>query len=355
MSELTADQWGAEYAAMRPTYEQFAARLRGLLVDALRSHGIDVVQIESRAKTVESFVEKLTRKRRDDDDPIAGTTDLVGLRIITYYTEDVHLVGDLIAREFDVDHENSNDKIQSLASDQFGYRSTHYVVQLGASRRELVEWKQFKGIKAEIQVRTALQHAWAAVSHKVEYKSAALPEPVRRRLYRLSALFELADEQFSTLRDQSNATDTEYRAHVSRGSLDVSVDASSIEAYLSTSGRGAELKALFAEVGFDIDPPISDERLSRDRSDLVAVLIEQGLVTLADLDEFLSYGRQLRSAVNVVRDLYKAVQRPQAASLDDLLTLAVLAALDHSERPGVPYYNDDWAAELHRVREESGA
>jgi putative GTP pyrophosphokinase len=62
--------------------------------------------------------------------------------------------------------------------------------------------KQYADIRAEIQVRTALQHAWSAVHHKLEYKSSTeAPPELRRRLFRLSALFELADEQFSELRD----------------------------------------------------------------------------------------------------------------------------------------------------------
>ncbi|WP_116952692.1 GTP pyrophosphokinase [Jiangella endophytica] len=354
MSELTADEWGARYAAVRPTYEECATRLKALLVDALKSCDIEVVQVESRAKTVESFVEKLTRKRRDDTDPIAAMTDLTGLRVITYYAEDVQRVGDLIAREFQVDHQNSADKVDGLASDQFGYRSTHYVVRLGPSRRDLLEWAPFKSLKAEIQVRTALQHAWAAVSHKVEYKSAALPEPVRRRLYRLSALFEMADEQFSTLRDESNATDTEYRAQVSRGSLDVPVDASSIGAYLSITGRGQQLATFFQDNGFDTDAPVSDDRLKRDRSDLAAALTRLGLTTLADLDEFVSDTARLRPTLRLMLATLKVVDEPPEASLDDVLTMLLIAALDHGKRPGVPPYTKEWSAALRRMRDESG-
>ncbi|SEE35268.1 GTP pyrophosphokinase [Jiangella alba] len=353
MAEPTADDWGARYAARRHTYEECASRLRDLLKDVLRSADIEVVQIESRAKTVASFVEKITRKRRDDPDPIAAMTDLVGLRVITYYAEDLRRVGALIDREFEIDHENSADKIDGLALDQFGYRSTHYVVRLGPSRRDLLEWAPFQAIRAEIQVRTALQHAWAAVSHKVEYKSAALPEPVRRRLYRLSALFELADEQFSSLRDQSDATDTEYRAEVSRGSLDVPVDTSSIGAYLSITGRGDELKAFFHANGFDAAAAVSEERLSRDRSDLVDVLNRFGLTTLADLDAFIADTARMRSALRLVLEVHRRLDAAPAASLDDALTLLLIAALDDSDRPGSPPYAEDWAEALSQIRQEA--
>ena len=47
-----------------------------------------------------------------------------------------------------------------------------------------------------------MQHAWAAISHALQYKNEYdAPKQLRRRLFRLSGLLELADEEFMTLRD----------------------------------------------------------------------------------------------------------------------------------------------------------
>lgn len=348
MAEPTADKWGARYGARRGLYEQYASRLQALLTDVLGSSGIDVVQIEARAKTVESFVEKIGRKGHDDD-PLATMTDLVGLRVITYYLEDVGRVGELITREFEIDQANSADKATDLASNEFGYRSAHFVVRLGPSRRELAEWAQFAPITAEIQVRTALQHAWAAVSHKVAYKTAALPEPIQRRLNRLSALFELADEQFSSLRDASAATDSEYRRKVDRGALDVPVDTSSIGAYLD-GGRGDELTMLFQRHGFGLPTKEDESRQRRARSALVSALQTVGLGTLADLDGFVSDAARMDAAVELVRTVYDTDGHRPWGSLEDLLTMTVTAALDFGERPGRPYLTEQWSDTLRRVR-----
>lgn len=353
MAELTAKQWGTRYGAQRALYEQHATRLRALLADVLRSAGIDVVQIESRAKTVDSFVEKITRKGHDDD-PITTMTDLVGLRVITYYLEDIGRVGELIAREFEIDEDNSADKATDLASDQFGYLSAHYVVRLGPSRRELAEWAPFASITAEIQVRTALQHAWAAVSHKVAYKTAALPEPIQRRLNRLSALFELADEQFSSLRDASAATDSEYRQLVDRGALDVPVDTSSIGAYLD-GRRGEELTTLFQRHGFDVSTQQPENRQRRARSGLVSELKTVGLGTLADLEAFVSDAARMDAAVELVRTVYDTDGHRPRGPLEDLLTMTVTAARDFGERPGRPYLTEQWADTLLRVRGDEPA
>ena len=66
------------------------------------------------------------------------------------------------------------------------------------------EWKKFSGIKFEIQIRTVLQHAWSAISHKLEYKTVNdVPKKMRRQLFRISALLEIGDQEFSSLRQIS--------------------------------------------------------------------------------------------------------------------------------------------------------
>jgi len=45
----------------------------------------------------------------------------VGLRIITYYREDVTRVGEILKKEFQIDATNSVDKAAALDPDRFGY------------------------------------------------------------------------------------------------------------------------------------------------------------------------------------------------------------------------------------------
>ena len=167
MTEVSPDEWGDRYRARRATYESMTTRLRALIADLINDAGLDVIQVDGRAKTVDSFVEKIGRKGKKYEDPFADMTDLVGLRIITYYHEDVARIGEILKGEFKIDEKNSVDKIAGLAADRFGYLSVHYIVSLSPARRQLAEWRQYAGIRAEIQVRTALQHAWAAVQHKI--------------------------------------------------------------------------------------------------------------------------------------------------------------------------------------------
>src|SRR5690606_5211126 len=77
------------------------------------------------------------------------------------------------------------------------YLSNHYIVKINSIRSHLPEWIKFNDLFAEIQLRTVLQHSWVAISHELEYKSKFdVPDLLKRKLFRLAGLFELADEQF---------------------------------------------------------------------------------------------------------------------------------------------------------------
>ncbi|MDC4901868.1 hypothetical protein NQ997_18845, partial [Acinetobacter baumannii] len=68
------------------------------------------------------------------------------------------------------------------------------------TREGLLEWKALKGLCFEIQVRTALEHAWAEIEHDRGYKlGGKLPSHLSRRFSLLSGLLESADLEFNRL------------------------------------------------------------------------------------------------------------------------------------------------------------
>lgn len=209
----------------------FAKRLRHLITDLLKQDELGTIQVESRVKTIASFSEKAARKNYEN--PLRQTTDLVGIRIVSYYLEDVERIGEILAREFHVYRDQCVKKAAELGIDQFGYQSDHYIISIGESRKQLVEWSRYTELKAEVQVRTALQHAWAAVDHKLNYKKVDdIPKELQRRLVRLSALFELADQEFSAIRAQRADILAEHSQDVARGNLSAEIDDLSFIAYL---------------------------------------------------------------------------------------------------------------------------
>ena len=175
-------------------------RMETLLRQLLREREIPVHSISSRLKSRGSLAKKVERKGTSYSD-LSDVTDLAGLRIVTYFSDQVDEIAGLIESEFQLDHHNSIDKRADLDPDRFGYLSLHYVVSLSPSRAALTEYRALAGLKAEIQIRSILQHAWAEIEHDLGYKTATeVPRPVRRQFARLAGLLELADGEFVSIR-----------------------------------------------------------------------------------------------------------------------------------------------------------
>lgn len=279
------------YASARATYVTYAEKLGGLLKDLLRAHGIEMSSVEWRAKDIASLRDKLERKGRRHENLLQDITDLVGVRIICHYVEDVATVSRMIQEEFSIDVGNSIDKRAVLATDQFGYLSSHFVVSLAASRANLAEWRSFSGIKAEIQVRTILQHAWAAISHKLTYKSTEdVPTLVMRETFRLSALLELADQEFSRLRDQVAEIRSSYDIGIARGQIEVELNLDSLNEYMKSSGELMKWQRLAVSAGaFDVDRSESTLLLDETgRKRLFHLLRTLGIPSLKGLADALS-------------------------------------------------------------------
>lgn len=346
--------WGEEFSARRGVYTSLEQKIEALLKDLLEADRIDVIQVETRTKSVQSFVEKIERKRLTGD-PFESVTDLVGVRVITYYQDDIARVGDLIEREFAVDADNSpgaSDANEPV--DHFGYRSAHYVAAVGSSRSKFAEWKRFSGLKVEFQVRTVLQHAWAAVSHKVDYKSVeSAPPQIRRRLYRLSALFELADEQFTVLRDESERTQAAYETDVQRGNLEIPLDTESLIAYWNERDRDVQFAEVLNNEGLNVVARAGNfkqDRIQRDRSDLIEFAKRYGMNTIAEFDRFLRRGDVTRAASLLARKTGTIGRRPQ--TIDNAVTQLLVVIFDRSDNPGVPPYRADFAQGLAAARDE---
>lgn len=281
------EEWGSAYRERRGLFEGLVAKLVDLTGTLLGPAGIEVADIEYRTKTVQSFVDKIYRKGQKYTDPLNDITDLAGLRIITYYVEDLQPVGDWIASEFDVDWPNSVDPSQSMEADRFGYASPSYVVRLAEPRRSLGEWLPYSSLRAEIQLRTIAQHAWASVDHKLRYKRKQdVPPELQRALWRLSALFELADKEFSDIRTRVEEISAGYSAGVERGEYDFGLNLESLQAYFSTTSWAESLRTMAVEAGWHPSSAFP-MGLGEPASRLLWATSVAGLEDVAQLHDFL--------------------------------------------------------------------
>lgn len=211
-----------EFREKRQELMQLDNHVFELISQTLKQQEIELNSIEHRIKTEESLAGKLERKG-EKYHQLSDITDLIGLRIVTFYTDDVDKVAAIISQLFDIDWSNSVDKRKLHDLNSFGYNSLHYICNLHEG-----------SFPFEIQIRTALQHTWSAIEHDIGYKGAVkLPPQYRRQFSRLAGMLELADDEFSRLR----TTMTEYRrqiqALVKSGNLsDVVLSTDSFRSYL---------------------------------------------------------------------------------------------------------------------------
>ena len=198
-----------EYRDHLPAFQERAAAIHKLLKETLDGAGLLVAAIESRVKTAASLGGKLALKGGKYAS-LKDITDIIGLRVITFYTDDVDKVASAVERLFTVDWENSVDKRKLLQIDSFGYQSLHYI----CSQADFP-------YRFEIQMRTVLQHAWANLNHDTGYKSGVeVPREYLRNLNRLAGMLELADEQFSRIRTDITDYRRRVQALVASGNLD---------------------------------------------------------------------------------------------------------------------------------------
>lgn len=195
---MNKDSINKEFQESKKLYDRLGQNIVDALKTFLEENKISILDIYHRVKEWESFSEKIERKGYSN--PFDEIEDICGVRVICYYASDVDKINEIIANEFQI-LENQN-KSELLGLKEFAYRSQHFIVKINKDWNTAPNYRKLGDIKAEIQVRTILMHAWAEIEHKLNYKSdAQVPDKFQRKLFRLSAKFEEADEQFDELRN----------------------------------------------------------------------------------------------------------------------------------------------------------
>ena len=158
-----------EYDNKREILENLDKSLETLINSLLKQKGIKAHQIQTRVKNRDSLEKKILAKQKYEF--LDDITDIVGIRIITYFEDEVDKVAKVVEEEFDIDRENSVDK-REIDTDRFGYRSLYYVASLKKSRTILSEYSDFETFKFEFQIRSILQHSWAEIEHDLGYSQS---------------------------------------------------------------------------------------------------------------------------------------------------------------------------------------
>jgi ppGpp synthetase/RelA/SpoT-type nucleotidyltranferase len=204
------------YAAMHPELREATEDFVVLLTSLLDDAGINYLSVTGRTKSVSSFAAKALREEHGRPmftDPLTQITDQIGLRVITYLHEDVDSVASLLSDQFTI--LDDRDMGQETADDgRWGYASRHVLVAVDPTRIPQPPFETLGGRRASVQVRTVLQHAWAQFEHDIRYKGTIPHEhapDLNRRFTLAAGLLELADREFTAIRDRVQASMTDRR------------------------------------------------------------------------------------------------------------------------------------------------
>ncbi len=190
-----------KFKELETKYNDLANHLETNIKQLLKDNNVEVSDVTHRVKSLDSFLNKIEKKPYKN--PFDDIEDICGLRIVCYYQSDIDKINTIIKDEFNIIEDKN--KTAELENDKFGYRSYHFIATIKKEWECTPTFKGLSNYKFEIQVRTILMHAWASISHKLQYKHENDIAPkLKRDLSKLSALVELADEQFDKVRQEKN-------------------------------------------------------------------------------------------------------------------------------------------------------
>ncbi|MFK5688158.1 GTP pyrophosphokinase family protein [Ornithinimicrobium sp. LYQ92] len=259
-------RYAAGHEQLRAATDSYVALVTQLLDDA----GINYLAVTGRTKSVESFAGKAARRttggRLAFPTPLTDITDQIGVRVVTYVLADVDAVAQLLASQLEVRDDRDMGQ-ETAAEGRFGYSSRHLLVAVDDARAEQAGVPV--GRPASVQIRTVLQHAWAEFEHDIRYKGSVPAEHAfdfDRRFTLAAGLLELADQQFSAIRDRH------------RKELSAPADGADDDPRISATDLAAFLAGQFADAGWS-------------RTDhytwISGLLLELGISSLSELRDVL--------------------------------------------------------------------
>ena len=259
-----------EYAAQHESRKAITSAYVALVTQLLDDAGINYLTVSGRTKSVESFAAKAARRTPAGQlvhpEPMTDITDQVGIRVVTYVLSDVDAVARLLSSQLELRDDRDMGQ-ETAAQGRFGYSSRHLLVALSEPRPEHPGIPD--GFQASIQIRTVLQHAWAEFEHDIRYKGSVPAEyaPDFDRRFTLAAgLLELADQQFTTIRDRH------------RAELSAPEDGVDDDPRISATDLAAFLAGQYADAGWS---------RTEHYAWISGLLLELGITSLSELREAL--------------------------------------------------------------------
>lgn len=216
-----------EYERLFPSFQRYAEVVQDVLQAAAGRYAPQAI-VQTRPKAIASFARKALLKRHKYRCPAHQFTDLCGGRVIARIRSEVLALSEFVERTFEIDWDNSLDAQQRLHPSEFGYRSIHYIISLKSDAAHLGmeipdylygfdcrDCDMWHPLKAEVQVRTTVEHAWADFAHDLSYKGAfELPPQWKREIAVIAAELEDVDHAFHRVEEGLSTYAASYGSYL---------------------------------------------------------------------------------------------------------------------------------------------
>ena len=205
--------WIPDKNQLKSQYNEFHAHFT-VLLKRLEDHLRATVKVsalltyKTRVKSFDSYYKKLLKfPPTDPAIRFPLVTDLIGIRIVCPFLQNLSEVENILIKNFTVREVERKGADRTFC--EFGYESTHILADIPESLK--VGLLLPENLIFEVQIRTILQDAWAEVEHELIYKFEFSPFdfPLKRKFASINASLSLADILFQEIRDAQTSLNME--------------------------------------------------------------------------------------------------------------------------------------------------
>lgn len=292
------------YESLEDEANKFREFLYREIKQKLYEDNADYLWIEHRVKSKASVLRRCRERKLHD---VRDLKDLIGIRVIVNYKDEVFKVEDIILKNFNARVIRDLKSYVPESLDKFNYDAVH----LEVSPKVPYEGLDDDQWRAEIQLRTVLEHGWCEKNHRLYKENERLCEigefpMIQREMYGYRAQIENMDDHMMQIRDKVTSLIKAINKLNSGKTEEVEMDMESIMLYLCQESNLMDLVEIAEEVGFTSISYEEKERYTsgefdeydkyrlRDLLDMLKKLGIHNLICLGDLlDETIKHAEKI--------------------------------------------------------------
>ena len=193
-------QWDVFLSPYKQAVDELKVKLKGMRSQfSIVNANSPIEFVTGRIKPLASIYDKSLQKGipfEPSDKLATELQDIVGVRIMCQFVDDISAVTELIRQRNDMKVIEEKDYITH--SKPSGYRSHHMIIEYPV---ETVQGRKI--VIAEIQIRTLAMNFWASIEHSLNYKyKGEFPEEIKERLQNAAEAAFRLDEEMSLIRSE---------------------------------------------------------------------------------------------------------------------------------------------------------